>query len=108
VELGRWSAIQWTGLGVIAAIGLAVSFAVTVYVGLLHSPNCGEILPEETRQFVRGCLFLIAMVPVALALPFRPLGRLLVAALVASSFALFSLAASLANPDEFFGPVFCF
>ena len=104
----RWSAKHWIVLAVVTVIGLGLSFVVTVYLGLTHSPKCGEVLPASSRYFLQGCYIAIAAVPYALVLPFRPSGRLLIAASLASSFAIFSLVESYLNPETFFGPVFCF
>jgi len=103
-----WSAKHWMVLVVVTAIGLGFSFVVTVYLGLTHSPKCGEVLPASSRYFLQGCYIAIAAVPYALVLPFRPSGRLLIAASLVSSFAIFSLADSYLASDTFFGPVFCF
>jgi hypothetical protein len=103
-----WSAKHWTVLAVVTVTGLGLSFAIILYVGLTHSPRCGETLPVESRALVQGAYIVIAAVPYALVLPFRPWGRLLIAASITSSFTFFSLVSSFLDPDRFFGPVFCF
>jgi hypothetical protein len=97
----RWSAKHWMVLAVVTVIGLGFSFVVTTYLGLTHSPKCGEVLSISSRHFLQGGYIVIAAAPYALVLPFRPSGRLLIAASIASSFAIFSLVESYLHPDTF-------
>jgi hypothetical protein len=104
----RWNGTHWMLLATATVGGLAISFIVTAYMGLSQSPKCGSVMPVGTRHLLQGAYVAVAVVPYVLVLPFRPLGRLLVAASITSSFAMFSLVASYLDPAGFFGPVFCF